>query len=145
VAARARGLVLAAGDQAQELAAGEAEQGDLVGEGLVAEVSVAPVEVAGPVAEVALVARLMQAVCGNQAKAPVAEASVRAVEERGVAVAVQAAVSAPVLGEDLAQAAQAVVWVSLGEVAQELEAEAPVLAERVLEAADLVELVPVVE
>jgi hypothetical protein len=142
-------LALAAGDQAQELAAGEAEQGDLAGEGLVAEVSVAPVEVAGPVVEVApAVVRLMQAVCGNQAKALVAAALVQAVGERAAAVAVQAAevVSAPVLGEDLALAAQAVVWVSLGAVAvaQELEAEAPVL-ERVLEAADLVELVPVVE
>jgi hypothetical protein len=45
----------------------------------------------------------------------------------------------------LALAAQAAVWVGLGAVAQELEAEAPVPAERVLEAAALVELVPVAE
>jgi hypothetical protein len=47
----------------------------------------------------------------------------------------------------LALAAQAAVWVGQGlvAVAQELEAEAPVPAERVLEAADLVELVLVAE
>jgi hypothetical protein len=84
-------LVLAAGDQAQELAAGEAEREALAGVVLVvaaAGLAVPGVVAAGPVAEVAPVARLMQAVCGNQAKALVAAALVQAVGERAEAVAV---------------------------------------------------------
>ena len=83
-------MVLASVAQVQELAAGEAERGalapDLAAEGLVAEVSAVLVEAAGPVAEVAPAARLMQAVSGTQAKAPVAAALVQAGGERAVAV-----------------------------------------------------------
>jgi hypothetical protein len=54
-----------------------------------AGLAVPGVVAAGPVAEVAPeVVRLMQAVCGNQAKALVAAALVQAVGERAEAVAV---------------------------------------------------------